>query len=76
MMRPVFLMSVVVWRTVTVASCVPAGRVLGVTSKPCVAVRVMSPVSLAAETVKVSLAPVPLMVNASVLVAMVANGGA
>ena len=59
MMRPVFSMRVVVWRTVTVASCVPAGRVLGVTSKPCVAVRVMSPVRLAAETVKVSLAPVP-----------------
>ena len=76
MIRPVFSMSVVRCLTVTVAFCVAAGRILGVTSKPCVAVRVMSPVRLVAETVNVPLAPVPFMVNASVLVARVANGGA
>ena len=76
MMRPVFSMSEVRFLTVSVAFCVPAGKVAGVTSKPCVAVTLMSPVRLAAVTLNVALAPVPLMSNESTDVEMVANAGA
>ena len=69
-------MSDVRFLTVTVAFCVPAGKVEGLTSKPWVAVTLMSPVRLAVLTVKVPLAPVPLISNSSVEVAMEAKAGA
>ena len=76
MIRPVFWMRVVRCLMVTVAFCVPAGSLAGLTSKPCVAVSVMSPVRFRADTVKVWSAPVPFITRSSLEVVMAAKGGA
>ena len=62
--------------TVTVASVVPLGSVVGDTSNPAVAERLMSVVRFSADTVNVSVAPVPLMVSSSAEVSSVAKRGA
>ena len=76
MIRPVVVIREERFLTVTVAFCVPLGSVVGDTSKPAVAESVMSAVRFSAETVKVCVAPVPLMVSSSAEVSSDANSGA
>ena len=76
MTRPVVVILEERFFTVTVAFCVPAGRVVGETSKPADADSAMSPVRFSALTVNVCVAPVPLMVSSSADVSRDANKGA
>ena len=76
MTLPVAVFFVVRFFTVTVPPCVPFGSVAGDTSKPAVAVSVMSVVRFSAETVNVRVALVPSMVSSSSEVFSLANIGA